>query len=235
MKHLHSLAGIVALSILLFSSCSITCLPGEGAIVTQEIDLGLITGVHLNSSVDVELRYGKNQNVEVSGHPNHIELLSKSVSRDTWTIDFKEKVCTDDFKVYITLPLIASVDIDGSGDVHSATPLQADDLALEIDGSGNIDLQLSASSISLSIDGSGDVTLKGNAQSMDVDIEGSGNLNARNIEVADADVSIDGSGDATLTVSDKLDASIQGSGSIKYKGNPKVKSSIKGSGEVTKD
>jgi hypothetical protein len=235
MKHSISFIGIVALCILLFSSCSFTCLPGEGAIITQEIDLDLITGVHLDSSVDIELRYGKHQKVEVSGHANHIALLSKTVSGDTWTVDFKENICTDDFKVYITLPLIARVDIDGSGDVHSATPMQAEDLDLEIDGSGNINLQLSASHIHVRIDGSGDVTLKGNAQSVDADIEGSGNFYARNIEVEDADVSIDGSGDAIVTVSDKLDASIRGSGSIKYTGNPKVSSSIKGSGEVIKD
>jgi len=235
MKHTLSLAGIIGLCIILFSSCSFTCLPGEGAIVNQEIDLDLITGVHLDCSVDVELRYGKYQKVELSGHPNHIALLSSTVRNGAWTIDFKENVCTDDFKVYITLPLLTRVDIDGSGDVHSATPMQSKDLDLNIDGSGDIDIQVSASSISVTIEGSGDISLKGNAESMDVDIEGSGNLNARDIAVEDADVSIEGSGDATVTVSDNLDASVQGSGSVKYNGNPKVNSSIKGSGEVIKD
>ena len=203
--------------------------------MTQEVDLDLITGFDLESSVDVELRYGKHQKVEVTGYKNHIALLTKDVSRDIWTIDFQENVCTDNFKVNITLPLITRIRIDGSGDVHSVTPIQAKDLDLEIHGSGDIDLQVSASSIDLQIDGSGDVTLKGNVESLEADIHGSGNLNARNMEAEDADISINGSGDASVNVSDNLDASISGSGSIRYKGSPKVSSSINGSGEVIKD
>lgn len=235
MKHNHFLLSLVALIALMFSSCSMTCLSGEGAIITQEVDLDLITGIEVNGAVDVELRYGKNQMVEVTGHENHIALLTKGVSGDIWSIEFKENVCTDDFKVSITLPLITSIEIDGSGDVSSLTPLQAEDLELEIDGSGDIDLQVSANSIDIQIDGSGDVTLKGNVESLEADIHGSGNLNARKIEAEDAEISINGSGDARVNVSDNLDASVSGSGSIKYKGSPEVSSTINGSGEVIKD
>ncbi len=235
MKSTSYLIGLITVCIIALTSCSFNCLPGEGAIITQEVDIDIITGINLESSVDVELRYGKNQFIEVTGHQNHISLLKKKVSGNSWSIDFTENVCTNDFKVKVTLPDFERVMINGSGHVRSGSPLKVDDLELGISGSGSIDVQVSASSIDVTIDGSGDVILKGNCQNLEAELHGSGNLNAREIEVEDVEIAIDGSGDATVNASDKLDASIKGSGSIKYLGSPKVRSSIKGSGEVIKD
>jgi len=234
MKALYPMAII---AIIALSSCDgIKCIPGTGEIVSAQVDVDLFEAIELNSSVDVDLSYGQNQKVEITGHRNHIDLLEKTVKGERWIIDFKENICSKDLKVSITLPLLKAVEVNGSGDINGLTPFQADEMDLTIDGSGNISLNISADELSIEIDGSGNVNLDGYADELSVSIDGSGDAKAMELEANTVIIDSDGSGDVEVTVKNRIEANLKGSGNVYYEGDPEDrKLDLKGSGEAVKN
>jgi len=214
------LSFFIILPLCVLHSCSIG-IPGEGEVVVQEIDLDLIRAVEISSSADVVLHYGQNQKVEVHGQQNMIDLLSREVSGGSWDIGFTESVSMSElFEIHITLPVIESIEIDGSGDLSTATPMKGDELEIEINGSGDVSMDINVKQLETSIDGSGDVTLKGFAAEHTVNIDGSGDVDARDVKTKNAAIESNGSGDVKINVSGELDASCSGSGSVIYYGEP---------------
>ena len=94
------------------------------------------------------------------------------------------------------------------------------------------DLALEADDIEVDISGSGKVVLEGIADEIDLNITGSGDLRAFNITAREGNIKISGSGDAEVRIEDRLDVRITGSGDVYYKGQPLLDVSITGSGEV---
>ncbi len=90
-----------------------------------------------------------------------------------------------------------------------------------------------ANDLELDIMGSGDMSVTGSCDTLDLDIMGSGNLEAKNVKCDNAKVAIMGSGDAEIHASKSLTATIMGSGDITVYGNPaKIKSRVAGSGDI---
>lgn len=224
---------LVLMAIILQSCAGFNCLEGTGPVITEEIDLNLIKEIENNTSVDIELRYGQNQKIEVKGHRNHIELLQRQVSAERWVVDFSENVCAEDMIIKVTIPEIRSLEIDGSGDFTALTPFQGKDFDVMIDGSGNVSIDISAEDIDIDVDGSGDVRLNGYAEEMTVNIDGSGDVFAFDLEANEISVDSDGSGNVQIYVKETLNAKIKGSGNITYKGDPeKMEFTQKGSGSI---
>ncbi len=127
----------------------------------------------------------------------------------------------------------ATVSIDGSGDVDLTGAGRADQVAVDIEGSGEVTLDdLDAQQVDVAIDGSGDVTLGGTTAVLGVRIPGSGTVDAGGLLAADVSVEIKGSGDARVHAEQTLDVSIQGSGDVRYTGDPRLSEDIDGSGDV---
>ena len=212
------------------------CVEGSGEVITREVDINVMKGIIQESSIPVELAFGLNQKVEVTGYANLINLMRTSVEDDLWRIDFNENVCSSGMKITITLPQLDRVIIEGSGDVKGVTPFQSSTLKLHIKGSGSIDLEVSAEDVEVEIDGSGDVKLQGRGEILNVELDGSGNVIAEKLTSKEVTIDSDGSGNVKTSVSDLLDVDLQGSGSVYYTGNPsQIKMNKDGSGEVVKD
>lgn len=234
MKNLILIAAL-SITILLQSCVGFNCIEGTGAILTEEVDLDIIKEIENNSAVNVEIKYGQNQKVEITGHRNHIDMLLREVKSDRWVIDFTESVCYEDMSIRVTMPEIRAIEIDGSGDVIASTPFQTKNFDVRVDGSGDVSIDISAEDVSVDIDGSGDVSLNGYADEFTIEIDGSGDLKAYDLEAKEAYIDSDGSGDVQVSVKEILDAKIKGSGNITYKGDPeKMEFTQKGSGKISK-
>jgi Putative auto-transporter adhesin, head GIN domain len=107
--------------------------------------------------------------------------------------------------------------------------------ALKVSGSGHVEAEdISADELAVTMSGSGDVQISGKVGSQKVDISGSSDYKAEDLESARANVDVGGSGSALVNTSDELEAKVSGSGSIEYIGDPTVEQDVSGSGEVKK-
>jgi hypothetical protein len=227
-------AALVILTSLQISSCD-DCISGNGKMITKKIKIGDITEIRLSGDANVQLVNDSTDSIIISGESNIIDLYEFDESGKSLKIK-SAKCILEHETVTITIPvkIITSLGLNGSGNFTSMNKLKGSDIELDLNGSGNIMLDIEAENISGHINGSGNIHLMGGAKNGRVQINGSGNFDASEFAVGQAKITINGSGDCKLLVTTALDVLIRGSGSVYYKGSPDITTEVKGSGSVVK-
>ena len=228
------LSGLLAIAISGCSGLGMDCAKGTGDLVRKPIIVPAFHGIELEGSVDVVVRKGAVQQVELEGQKEVVDLITAEVDDGVWHIGSSKCYSTDrPFAVFITIPEVDHIAVAGSGDVQADSVFGAGETLLRIAGSGGIRASgLSEKRLIVHIDGSGDVEVGGTTTNFDAQVQGSGNIVGGALSAAEAEVVIQGSGDAEITAITNLNATVQGSGSVRYHGKPQVRSRIEGSGAV---
>lgn len=240
MKNLK-MYSIILFAIILMTSCQdrgnnglFNCIEGEGDVVTQELLIDEFTSVKSRGNSQVYITQGNEIKVEVEGQQNIIDNIETDIQGGVWEIEFED--CQRDYtklKFYITMPVIESLEVSGSGDIFGQDNFLVEDIHLKVDGSGSIDVVIDdATDVDARISGSGKIILEGTTNYLGAKISGSGDLKAYDLEANIGNIKISGSGDAEVTVHDELDVKIEGSGDVYYKGNPIINVDITGSGDL---
>lgn len=231
---------LLALCTSLIMSCSSDydywnnrCEIPRGNIVTVGFDIPVVDEISLEDNLKVVLRYGSYFEVVAEGSSNLIDLLEFRVSGDHVSIRTRRCISsTNDLVVYITVPYIEEINNYGSGVIYSENTLWSDDLDIELNGSGVIDLALDVEDLDAEIIGSGSLIAEGRGEELDLIIEGSGVFRGFDISFDEAEVESYGSGSAMIRVRDELKVRILGSGSVYFRGFPELYTNIEGSGGV---
>ena len=217
----NSIQNIALLIIsLLTISCAKEFVRGEGPVETIDRTAEIISDfntIRINGGADVYVRYGTERKVEIKGYPNLLPLFATDIRHNKLILEFKEgyRIKNDNIKVYLTLPTIPNIEINGSCHADFTGNFPASEaLYAEINGSGKISYSVV------------DIF---NAR---FSINGSGNIHAQHVHSTQSYVRISGSGEVKLTVSDKLKVDISGSGQVYYQGRPIVEQQISGSGKI---
>jgi Putative auto-transporter adhesin, head GIN domain len=213
---------------------------GSGTPATETRDPGAFSAIAMRGDIDVVVRQGSRESVQVSTDDNLLRLLETVVegSGDKRTLRIswpRGENVRSRAKTVVTIDVVKldSVALAGSGDL-SVGALKTPSLVLAISGSSDADLrQLETDSLRVSIAGSGDVQAAGKATALQISIAGSGDVKARELAADDVSISIAGSGDASVRANKSLTVSIAGSGDVEYAGSGVVtKSRVAGSGSV---
>lgn len=235
MNNLKSLL-LIALAAFSMTSCELDniCEGGEGPTVTKELTLGEFTGIDLDVSATVFVTQGEEFQVTAEGQENIINMLELDINNDVWEIDYDQNCVGrhNGLSIYVTMPAVERLEVNGSGEIISENVLEASTMDLRIKGSGDMDLALAVSELNTRIDGSGGMKLEGTADDIEVVIRGSGDLKGFDLDVLRADVNVDGSGDVELSVSEFIRVEIDGSGDVFFRGDADLESDINGSGDV---
>ncbi len=209
---------------------------GTGEAVTQVLPVALLNAITVEGSMDVIVERGDTQRVEVIAQPGIIGLVKTKVDNGMWWITTSKDYTTDKgFTVRLTVPMLNTVIVRGSGSVTSEEVYNTGKTHLEIGGSGNIRIDtLRETLVEAWIDGSGGIRIgSGECATLDARISGSGAIQAQELCATKAHVSIPGSGEMHIDVLDSLMVDVSGSGDVRYRGTPVVISSSSGSGTIT--
>jgi hypothetical protein len=202
----------------------------------KELSLRDFETVHSSFSGDVIIHEGARQKVVVEGPEDRLDDLDMHVNNGALKIKFKPKINTrrGKFTVYITMPKIEEVEVNGSGNATINSIGNTTEASLKVSGSGKIEVNtLSLERLLASVSGSGEIYVNhGDVDKLDVEISGSGDCNTKSAPAKHVTARVKGSGTAILWAEETLDATISGSGTIKYYGNPRVSSRITGSGKL---
>ena len=219
---------------------------GSGTGATEMRTLDAFEAVALSGAIDLVVRQGAQQSVQVQADDNLLAMLETLVetSRNGNTLKVRWKreggwgsgsgYVQPRSKVLVTVvvPKLGAVAVAGSGDVRVeafSTPA----LQLSLSGSGDARLDgLTTDELAVRVVGSGDVVGRGSAPKVKISIAGSGDVRLSELRADDVTVSIAGSGDAAVNAQKTLSVSIAGSGDVTYTGDAQVKSSVAGSGSV---
>lgn len=226
----------VLVILLLFSSCNMNCLEGSGELKSDTRLLKPFTKIELNTDAKVIITKDSVQSIRVEAQPNLLKVLTTEVSGKWLYIDLDG--CLANHKpitVYISTPSFETIEVDGSGSVEGRGSFAGEKILLTIDGSGSINIGLSANAVNSEIKGSGNMNLSGSARKFDVDLSGSGDMNAQEMPSGVCKVNVRGSGNCRIFAINKLAVDIAGSGNVFYKGTPDISTNINGSGKLEKN
>ncbi|HSB94649.1 MAG TPA: head GIN domain-containing protein [Flavitalea sp.] len=232
---------LVLVSLMLFTGCRFLGgkkVRGNGNVVTQERSVGSFRGIRSSGSFDVVIANGPAQSVRIEAEDNLQEYIEAVVEGDVLSIRTREGFRLSpkkDLKIFVTSSSLNEVKVSGSGDITSEGTISVSNpMKFEINGSGDIKVNVDAPEVEAEISGSGDMHLEGNVKSFRSEINGNGDIKAMNLKSEETKVQINGSGDAEVFGSVRLEVVVRGSGDVVYRGNGQVISDIKGSGSVTK-
>ncbi len=211
------------------------CEEGMGPVVEKNIVLDAFTGISIDGSLDAILHTEGTAGVRIEGQANLIELITTEVEEGLLVVGSKKCYSTSEkLIVHVTQPSMALMRVKGSGSVSCEGTLHASDLSLEVEGSGDIKLDIATVGLNTLVEGSGDITVTGECSTLKATVTGSGNVDAYELRASDAEAEVTGSGDIHVNVLNNLNAEVTGSGDIKFRGDPIVTKEITGSGAVTK-
>lgn len=231
---------LLASTALLSSSCNriasafMPSVSGDGNITTENRQTEAFKSVSFEGAYVVVLTQGPTQEIRIETDKNLLTHIATTVSNGELTVKSEDNLSpTKSITVYISNPTYNKIESAGSSKISATTPINSDDLKLDIAGSGNYTLEVHTPKLATDISGSGTMNLSGDATAQKVDIAGSGNIKAANLTSESAAIDIAGSGDAFINVSKSIKASISGSGRVKYSGTATdIHSDISGSGKV---
>lgn len=218
-------------------SCNTEIINGNGNVVTESRNTGAFTGIKLMGSMNIDVKAGEQQSVEIKGEENILPYIETFIKEGNLVIKYKNDVSintNDDLNIYITTASLKEVEVFGSGDITGEGKFTNDNkMEIGVTGSGNIKLDVDAPKVEVKTTGSGDIYLSGNTKDITCNSMGSGDIDAADLKAENAKVKTMGSGDVKVFASIKLDCTINGSGNIKYHGGGAVTSVIHGSGSIT--
>jgi len=223
-------------SMLLMSGCfkDSICIRGNGSPVVESRGVSSFREIVNNGSFEVRVLPGNTFEVRVDAESNLQEYIRTFVTGNRLIIETEGNRCINNtipMLITVYAPFVDGIELNGSGYI-SAYDLYLDDLYLNLNGSGKIDIDVDALYVRASITGSGMIEITGITETSDFKISGSGNINAYDFTQSECYATISGSGNMYLSVTNLLDAVISGSGNIYYRGNPSLNQRITGSGRI---
>ncbi|MGC4028349.1 MAG: head GIN domain-containing protein [Steroidobacteraceae bacterium] len=199
---------------LLLAACSG---PVAGPEVTQQRDIGAFDAIDLRGAGDLDVHIGPAAPLRVTGTARALANLETRVRGNTLMIQQKGGwfwlPSSSDVEIHVTLPQLSSVILNGAGDVDIGN-LAGGELALTLQGAGNLEAE-------------------GRVDTLRARINGAGNMDLSDLAAQDATVSVNGAGNLRINATASLAATVNGVGSIRYRGKPaKVDTTINGVGSI---
>ncbi|HWQ18973.1 MAG TPA: head GIN domain-containing protein [Methanotrichaceae archaeon] len=230
-NHTFVVISLIAASILGGCIGFTGCLNGSGHIDSENRSIPGFDGIDLQSSGNLYLDQGAEQPVRIEADDNILPALRTAVQGGVLVIGTDGCIAPTRLNIYVSAPLIRSLAASGSGNIIGRSQISSDSLALNVSGSGGMDLDMSCRNADTSVSGSGSMHLSGQAVNHSAVVSGSGSIRGYDLSTRRSSITISGSGMDEASVSDELDVRISGSGNVYYRGSPGVvQQSISGSG-----
>jgi hypothetical protein len=204
----------LAVLLLLFGCSGVT---GSGQVATETRSVSGFTAIDLAGSGEVTVEQGNAESLTIEADDNVLPRLTSEVSNSTLKLDKKPGLTINrqsPIRYRVTVKDLTGIAVSGSGSI------QAQEMPLR--------------TLAVDISGSGTVEVSGSVVDQDIDVSGSGRYNAADLQSEKVTADISGSGEVTVVVSRELTVDISGSGTVTYSGDPSVQQSISGSGRLIK-
>lgn len=193
---------------------------------STNIQLPKFSKIKVEGIATIYLSQDSIQSIRSSGESTFPNQLS--VTDETLIID---NITTN--ALYISLPRIDKIIVDGKGDIVGQTVFKGEEMKFVINGTGKIKMEVDASKVEASVPGLGKIELSGRANEAEFKVSGSGKIDADQLKLNKCDASVSGVGKIIVDVSDELNSNISGSGSVVYKTKPTIlNSEVSGMGRV---
>lgn len=151
------------LSCILTIGCSVLdMIDGSGVEKVEIRDITDFTQVTTSTNIDIFVSQGEEFLVEVKADQNVINYVRTELKGDHLYVEYERGISYNNrgvkTRVYITLPIVESINSESSGDVHVESNINANSLKLSASSSGDIEfLDISCTNLDIKASSSGDI------------------------------------------------------------------------------
>jgi uncharacterized protein YdeI (BOF family) len=202
-------------------SALMLCVTLAQAQTKESRNLDTFTKIAFRVPGKLYLRQGSTQKVEIEGKKDILAEIETRVEGSRLVIEHEDEKFwkwddSDKVNVYITVKNVEGLSVGGSGDLIGETKIVADDIDLNVSGSGNMKVEVEASGdMESDVSGSGNIDLRGKCKNFNSDVSGSGRVSLALNASEDAEFGVSGSGRIEASgVASRVKANISGSGRV---------------------
>jgi hypothetical protein len=233
-----------------------------GDYIKKTFKLDKFTQVKIATRLNVDIMRSNKQYVLIKANKDYFKDLILEVRNETLIIRTKYNKkrhrfplfgARDEKKIYISLPMINSVNIAGSGNVR-IKGMDTRKMKIGIEGSGKVLLmgkcqrlyvdiygsgvfnghKLNCDLVDFTISGAGMVELEGQCKKIEVIIKGHAEFDAEDLKCDTGEVTFNGAGYLNIHANKSVEVDIKGSGVVDVYGNPEnFSKTIVGDGHVS--
>ena len=217
------------------SSCNrMMCVQGGGIKESAERIATTFTGIQLRFDGQVNVSQGQRAEIIIIAPPHIQSLIKTEVVEGELVISTTKCLLSaaKDVSIFVTLPRLTHLKIFGDGQINGLNRFSADDLDVQIEGSGKIKLLADLASVEIKMNGSGLVNLSGKAESNYMEIKGSGKLQLFELNSDFTYIDLDGPANIEVYTRNNLNIRASGNGEIMYKGHPAVEHRFLGNAKL---
>jgi len=220
MKTLLNLVIILGLAYIVYS---FTGIKNDGEQIRKTYQVSYFNEIEFVGPYSIELLQGNEGHLEIRASEYIHEKLEVDVRNNKLTIRIDDKRFTkkNSIKVYLAVEDLNRLIITGAVNLETENVIHTDDLKIEFEGAGQVNLDIEADRVISEIDGVGSFWLQGRAKYHKVEFSGVGSYDARNLICESTSVESDGVGSVEVHASDRFIGRASGVGSVKYFGHPK--------------
>jgi hypothetical protein len=180
------------------------------------------TKIYLKGPYEVHLRQTTKCGLTILAKEEYFDKLEVSSTGGELEIELDSKIFkkTRAIEVYINFQELEKLVIEGAVDLQCDNQIKTDNLKLEFEGAGNVELNINTNKMIADISGVGNFEIEGETDYHKVDFSGIGNYDARYLRSKYTIVESNGIGSVKVFASAKLKGEASGIGSIDYYGDP---------------
>lgn len=180
------------------------------------------TKIYLRGPYEVHLRQSDECKLTIRAKESYFDKLDVSSSGGFLEIelDGKNYKKTRAIEVYIQFRDLEKLEIEGAVDLQCENQINTNNLKLEFEGAGNVELNVKAAKLIAEISGVGNFEIQGETDYHKVEFSGIGNYEAQDFYSKYTVVESNGIGSVTVHASNKLKGEANGIGSVDYYGDP---------------
>jgi len=214
-----------AAALLLLSSCRqifAKRVRGNGNITTQTRSAGDFNSIDVSGSIDVYVRQDSSSSIKVEADDNLQQYVETFRDGNVLRIKTEEGYnlrASRQIKVYVSSAMFKRFEASGACNIYSEGKINStSDIEVDLSGSCDATLELSAPKITADVSGACSVKLKGDTKEFRVQGSGSTDIKCFDLVADNVNLDISGAGDAKVYANVKLSGDISGAASVNYKG-----------------
>ena len=190
--------------------------------IEKTFDVDEFTRIFLRGPYEVHLRQTNRCGLTVLAKESYLDRLEVSSRGGALNIELDGKNFrkTKAIEVYINFKDLEKLEIEGAVDLTCENQIRTDNLKIEFEGAGNVELDVEAAKIIAEIAGVGNFEIEGETDYHKVEFDGIGSYDAKDLRSKYTIVESNGIGSVSVYASNKFKGEATGIGSVDYYGDP---------------
>ena len=220
MNRAHTFIPLIFLLAMIMIFTSMTSFRDEP--VVQDFDVQPFTKIYLKGPYSVRLKQGNECKLRIEAPEKQMERIDVDSGGGMLSVewDSKDYRKSKNIELLIEFESLERIEILGAVDLESEGAIRTENLKLEFEGAGDVDLELDAEKVITEINGVGSFNLTGKTVYHKVEFSGVGGYDARDLISDFTMVESNGVGSVKVFARKEFKGDANGVGSVDYWGDP---------------